>query len=480
MEKINSKRINEQKAKVTAQGDILKFEDKLLNSRLTNGLYLADRGDSKKILLKSRTIADIRKNRCEIQPRNTKLNVDNDTIKHFTPDRNELGNKTSVKTNEIKSKTEETVSKPINVRSRVKTYIQNLKLYSDHKSKDNNLSNVSNINNKLERPKANGGKVLQSTETSNLVQRDVLKHTLDKMNLGYLLSNEYTRCNKELNHSEILQKPRQRHIQDEFVDSAIESQINEVLKFKQNKEANKDSDECSKRNTKTLDANERNKIKEKHFIKSKVSSNLKEVSPQIDTPDYKKQSKEIIDNKSVSTRTKDSLKKSESSRRPVITTIRSKHDAKVYKAVTFTDLKERETRPIEIKIPIVKQKEKVKSCDKTTNISNSSKEKKKKFRKKRSFPSPVFVKKGESPPTEVAKWAPSSVNKLTIPYYEAWIDTTLTAISKSSKKDRILEKQKLLKSFKKFLERPQTPDLIYDHMDERYTGKIKIKQRHKQ
>ncbi|XP_045526057.1 uncharacterized protein LOC123715193 [Pieris brassicae] len=477
MEKINSKRINEPKAKVTDQGDILKLEDKSLNSRLTNGLYLADRGDSKKILLKSRTNADIRTNRCEIKLRNTKLNVDNDNIKHSTPDRNALGNKTSVKTNEIKSKTEETLSKPINVRSRVKTYIQNLKMYSDHKSKDNNLSNVSNINNKLERPKANGGKVLHSNEIPNLVQHDVLKHTLDKMNLGYLVSNEYTRCNKEVNNGALLQKPRPQPIQDEFVDSAIESQINEVLKCKQNKEG---VDECSKRNTKLLDANERKKIKEKHFIKSKVSSNIKEVS-QIDSPESKqKQSKEILDNKSVSIKTKDSLKKSESSRRPVITTIRSKHDTKVYKAVTFTDLKHREIRPIEIKIPIVKRKEKVKSCDKNTNVSNSSKEKKKRFRKKRSFLSPVLVKKGESPPTEVAKWAPSCVNKLAIPYYEAWIDTTLAAISKSSKKDKVLEKQKLIKSFKKFLERPQTPDLIYDHMDERYTGKIKIKQRHKE
>ncbi|CAF4942589.1 unnamed protein product [Pieris macdunnoughi] len=477
MEKINSKRINEPKAKVTDQGDILKLGDKSLNSRLTNGLYLADRGDSRKILLKSRTIADIRTNRCERKPRNIKLNEDSGNIKNSAPDRNELGNKTSVKTNEINSKTEETLSKPINVRSRVKTYIQNLKLYSDLKSKDNNLSN---INNKLERPKANGGKVFQSNETPNVVKHDVLKHTLDKMNLGYLVSNEYTRCNKEVNDGAILQKPRPQHTQDEFVDSAIKSQINEVLKFKQNKERIKDIDECSKRNTKTLDADERKKIKEKHFIKSKVSSNLKEVGPPIDTADCKKQSTEIIDSKSVSTRTKDSQKKSESSRRPVITTIHSKHDAKVYKAVTFTDLKQRETMPIEIKIPIVKQKEKVKSCDKNTNVSNSSKEKKKKFRKKRSFPSPVLVKKGESPPTEVAKWAPSCVNKQTIPYYEAWVDTTLAAISKSSKKDRILEKQKLLKSFKKFLERPQTPDLIYDHMDERYTGKIKIKQRHKQ
>lgn len=94
--------------------------------------------------------------------------------------------------------------------------------------------------------------------------------------------------------------------------------------------------------------------------------------------------------------------------------------------------------------------------------------------------SPDLSVRMRSPPTEVAKWAPSSINRHTKPYYEAWVNTTLAAISKSSRKDKLfLEKQNILQSFQRALaERPETPELVYENFtDEKYTGRIKVKQR---
>lgn len=84
-----------------------------------------------------------------------------------------------------------------------------------------------------------------------------------------------------------------------------------------------------------------------------------------------------------------------------------------------------------------------------------------------------------SPPTEVARWAPSSVDKHTKPYYEAWVNTTLAAISKNKNRDKLLNDEKfMLQSFRKAFERPETPELFYSNFaDERYTGRIKITQR---
>ncbi|CAG9577649.1 unnamed protein product [Danaus chrysippus] len=84
------------------------------------------------------------------------------------------------------------------------------------------------------------------------------------------------------------------------------------------------------------------------------------------------------------------------------------------------------------------------------------------------------MRTGHSPTTEVAKWAPDCINKHTKPYYEAWIDTTLTAISKDTKGKNINAKH-LIKTFKQALQRAQSPDLVYkDFTDERNVGRIKI------
>ncbi|XP_034838816.1 cylicin-1-like [Maniola hyperantus] len=93
-----------------------------------------------------------------------------------------------------------------------------------------------------------------------------------------------------------------------------------------------------------------------------------------------------------------------------------------------------------------------------------------------------FATGNGSPPTEVAKWAPSSINRHTQPYYEAWVDTTLAAVSRKTKKtQQYYENQELVKSFKNILQqRVESPELMYEnYFDERYTGKIKINTRFK-
>ncbi|VVC99359.1 unnamed protein product [Leptidea sinapis] len=167
-------------------------------------------------------------------------------------------------------------------------------------------------------------------------------------------------------------------------------------------------------------------------------------------------------------------KSAKPNRKPVITTITAKNDnSKVYKAVTFTD--NREVTPIQINIPSqtpLKQKEKElkPSILKPPEIETTVKEKVKsntKIRRNRKEVSPDR-KSSCCMTTEVAKWAPQCITTDTKPYYEAWVDTTLTAITKTSLKDNVLQR---------YLDRPRTPELVYNNMDERYTGRIKVRQR---
>ncbi|XP_028172407.1 nucleolin 2-like [Ostrinia furnacalis] len=185
-------------------------------------------------------------------------------------------------------------------------------------------------------------------------------------------------------------------------------------------------------------------------------------------------------------------KKDTVQRKPIIRTIASKNDTKVYKAVTFVDQKKNKPTLL-LKIPneTVKNSKNVTEGSvnlKKITLSKESikekplkrKERRKKDKRSRRIASPVLSVKARSPPTEVAKWAPSSINRHTKPYYEAWVSTTLAAISKNSRRDKLfLEKQSILQSFQRALtERPETPELVYENFtDEKYTGRIKVKQR---
>lgn len=202
-------------------------------------------------------------------------------------------------------------------------------------------------------------------------------------------------------------------------------------------------------------------------------------------------------------------------RKPIIKTVVSKTDsARIFKAVTFVD--NVNSTPLEIKIPgeniIIKKQHKVSKYTETTPLKlkpkpnpnlptvrtiKYSKEsikiegkqsaavvrkkpaERKKCRKFRNL-SPEFTKAPACPQTEVARWAPASFDSQTQPYYDAWVDTTLTATTKHSKKDKSLYdyQMRLFKSFKRAMEeRPESPDLFYDKFaDERYAGRIKIKQ----
>lgn len=173
-----------------------------------------------------------------------------------------------------------------------------------------------------------------------------------------------------------------------------------------------------------------------------------------------------------------------SQRKPIIKTLIVKNDNRVYKAVTFVDQKQH--MPLQINIPNeYKKKAKDSSKLKLKLSKESLKEKpikrvKKRGKKARVLSPELFMKRNASPPTEVAKWAPSCINHHTKPYYEAWVDTTLAAISKCSKKDKLyFEKQNIVETFQRaLLERSGSPDLVYENYnDERYAGRIKVRQR---
>lgn len=202
-------------------------------------------------------------------------------------------------------------------------------------------------------------------------------------------------------------------------------------------------------------------------------------------------------------------------RKPIIKTIVSKTDsARIFKAVTFVD--HRNSTPLEIKIPgenvFIKKQQKVSKYTETNPITHKTKSNQPTVNKVRSRSSKGSIKREEkptvyrrrperkrgririsspehpyhhspvSPPTEVARWAPASIDPQTKPYYEAWVDTTLTATSKHTKKDKdkyLYEYQnRLLQSFRRALEeRPKSPELFYSKFaDERYAGRIKIRQ----
>ncbi|KAJ8706506.1 hypothetical protein PYW07_012584 [Mythimna separata] len=202
-------------------------------------------------------------------------------------------------------------------------------------------------------------------------------------------------------------------------------------------------------------------------------------------------------------------------RKPVIRTITSKNGpVRIFKAVHFVD--QHNTTPLEIKIPApaIKKQQKISKYTETTSLKfkpkvivskNSSPKpstteklsklaavrKRAEKRRERSFkqgtqPScNTHLKEPPSPPTEVARWAPSSADPETIPYYEAWINTTLAAISKNPEQDKLAYEKRqaeLLRSFEKILDErpPPSPELFYANCaDEKYTGKIRFRQKDK-
>ncbi|CAD0207053.1 unnamed protein product [Chrysodeixis includens] len=193
--------------------------------------------------------------------------------------------------------------------------------------------------------------------------------------------------------------------------------------------------------------------------------------------------------------------KTASKRKPMIKTIMSKNGSvRIYKAVTFVDQKRSPPTPLEINIPCdsikknkvskftdtssLKVKTKPTVSRESTKAAVVRKKDRRRDRRSRHVPSPdLSTGDMRSPPTEVARWAPACIDRHTKPYYEAWVNTTLAAISKCSKKDKLyFEKQRksILQSFHRAIleDRPQTPELFYANFaDEKYTGRIKITQR---
>lgn len=187
-------------------------------------------------------------------------------------------------------------------------------------------------------------------------------------------------------------------------------------------------------------------------------------------------------------------KNTEIKRKPMIKTILN-NDNRVYKAVTFIDKSDQPATPLQIKMPISKKSVETNTVKnkqlKPITSKKSLQDKKEVYRKKISKEkkalrlkkrpiSPDLPMGQGCPQTEVAKWAPCSINQHTKPYYEAWVDTTLTAISKCSEKEKQTHsKQNILRTFKRALEmesRPYSPDLIYEKVnDEKYMGRITVR-----
>ncbi|XP_047542974.1 MATH and LRR domain-containing protein PFE0570w-like [Vanessa atalanta] len=275
-------------------------------------------------------------------------------------------------------------------------------------------------------------------------------------------------------------KTQQNNLHSRVTNLIVPSKIEKKDVNIQDTERKRDKD----KNSKT-----RNLLDRRYETKSKNILDTKD--------DNKDHSKARDDIKNISHESKPNIKMDNTShqinKRPLIRTITDTHDAtKTYKAVTFTERKPQ--RAIKIKIPNINNVKKT-NIPKLVNrhqrnkidgknnvednvISKSKSKFDKKIKHRRELVSPVRERNGVSPPTEIAKWAPNSITDHTRPYYEAWINTTLSAIC--SKKDGLyLDKKKIWKTFQQTLdERSYSPELIYENFaDERFTGKIRINHR---
>ncbi|KPJ12614.1 hypothetical protein RR48_02247 [Papilio machaon] len=143
------------------------------------------------------------------------------------------------------------------------------------------------------------------------------------------------------------------------------------------------------------------------------------------------------------------------------------------KTVTFKDQRLKSAKKTENRDNQVKNVSNLKIKNKTKTPTTTKGQR----RRKRFSASPVKCVINEFPPTEVVKWEPSCLTSQTQPYYEAWVDTTLTAFSKYSDEEKYIMEKDLLKALQ-HLKRPVSPELIYERFkDERYTGRIRIRRK---
>ncbi|KPJ00439.1 hypothetical protein RR46_07029 [Papilio xuthus] len=144
------------------------------------------------------------------------------------------------------------------------------------------------------------------------------------------------------------------------------------------------------------------------------------------------------------------------------------------KTVTFKDQRLKSAKKTENKDNKMKNISNIKMKNNKTKTPTTTKGLR---RRKRFSASPAKCVINEFPPTEVVKWEPSCLTSQTQPYYEAWVDTTLTAFSKYSEHEKSIMEKDLLKALQ-HLKRPVSPELIYERFkDERYTGRIRIRRK---
>ncbi|CAG5001128.1 unnamed protein product [Parnassius apollo] len=113
-----------------------------------------------------------------------------------------------------------------------------------------------------------------------------------------------------------------------------------------------------------------------------------------------------------------------------------------------------------------------------TKVQNTLKTSKRRRKKKNNSQSSNESDINEFPPTKVAQWAPSCLTSHTRPYYEAWVDTSVTAVSRCSEKEKLMIEKELIKSFQES-KRPVTPEEMYGNFNvEKFMGRIIVRHRH--
>ncbi|KAL4708899.1 hypothetical protein ACJJTC_001698 [Scirpophaga incertulas] len=172
------------------------------------------------------------------------------------------------------------------------------------------------------------------------------------------------------------------------------------------------------------------------------------------------------------------INKNPNRRRPVVKTVTKTDDSKIYKEVSFVNEKAK-LKTLHVNIPVTyNPKTSATSTESNTakTKANSKERNRIKGVRKRNYVTSPDPCSRLTPTTEVSKWTSPSAN--TKSFHEAWVKTTLEAMSRSKKNDKLyLEKKQILGKFQRSLsERPTSPEL-YDFNDERYTGRIRVKQR---
>lgn len=160
------------------------------------------------------------------------------------------------------------------------------------------------------------------------------------------------------------------------------------------------------------------------------------------------------------------------------------YDPKPVSPKTAKDVKQMHQNLLKKNTILLAQLQKAKLIDEpdSDKPEKTKKKKQKKIKKVIRPISPPMERGAMSPTTtEVARWVPRSIDDHTKPYYEAWVNTTLAAITKNNRdgdqNELYLKKKNIIQSFQRALDDYERNDIdsYEDYKDEKFTGRIKFK-----